>query len=192
DRPEAADAVLLAATDPANPYGVTLNWPDQNVTPMMSAAEDATTTAPGANDGSEAEDAKAEDSAARTGTRGPTRSVGAQVIIVDGLLAAYLGRGRQLLVYLPDAEPDRSRVARALAKRLADIARTGEGRVGGLLIGNIDGAPATEHPLAPFLVEAGFVRSALGFQIIRERHRPIERRPGVARWPRDATTVSDA
>src|SRR5262249_7678981 len=110
DRPEAADAVLLAATDPANPYGVTLNWPDQNGTPMMSAAEDATTTAPGANDGSEAEDAKAEDSAARTGTRGPTRSVGAQVIIVDGLLAAYLGRGRQLLVYLPDAEPDRSRV----------------------------------------------------------------------------------
>ena len=89
--------------------------------------------------------------------------------MIDGQLAAYLGRGRQLLVYLPEAEPDRSRVARALAGRLAAIARTGEGRDGGLLIGEIDGAPAAEHALAPFLITAGFAMSAFGFQIRRER-----------------------
>jgi ATP-dependent Lhr-like helicase len=156
DRQEEADAILLAATDPANPYGVTLPWPES----------------PTATDGG--------------GSRGPTRSVGAQVVIVDGQLAAYLGRGRQLFTYLPDAEPDRSRVARALSTRLADIARTGEGRVGGLLIGEIDGVPATDHALAPYLVEAGFVRSALGFQVVRERPRPsFERKPGVPRWPRE-------
>jgi ATP-dependent Lhr-like helicase len=153
DRPEQAEAIILAATDPANPYGVTLAWPESGST--------------------------------TDGARGPTRSVGAQVIIVDGQLSAYLGRGRQLFAYLPEAEPDRSRVARALASRLADIARTGEGRVGGLLIGEIDGVPATDHALAPYLVEAGFVRSALGFQIVRERHRALERRPGVPRWPRE-------
>jgi len=161
DRQEEAEAILIAATDPANPYGVTLPWPEQGTAP-------------------------AESSAASGGTRGPTRSVGAQVVIVDGQLAAYLGRGRQLFTYLPDAEPDRSRVARALASRLADIARTGEGRVGGLLIGEIDGVPATDHALAQYLVEAGFVRSALGFQVVRERHRPsFERKPGVPRWPRE-------
>jgi len=74
----------------------------------------------------------------------------------------------------------------SLASRLADIARTGEGRVGGLLIGEIDGVPATDHALAQYLVEAGFVRSALGFQVVRERHRPsFERKPGVPRWPRE-------
>jgi hypothetical protein len=99
--------------------------------------------------------------------------------MIDGQLAAYLGRGRQLLVYLPEVEPDRSRVARALAARLAEIARTGEGREGGLLIGEIDGAPAAEHALAPFLIGAGFVLSAFGFQIRRERLRPKPASPHI-------------
>ena len=38
--------------------------------------------------------------------RGPTRTVGSIVVLVDGALAAYVARGgRQLLVYLPDDEP---------------------------------------------------------------------------------------
>jgi ATP-dependent Lhr-like helicase len=202
DRPEEADAILLAATDPANPYGVILKWPEQGqpstaaagataaatASATASASVSARAAASASANANRASDAKAHDSdaPATASTRGPTRSVGAQVIIVDGQLAAYLGRGRQLFVYLPEAEPDRSRVARALAKRLTDIARTGEGRVGGLLIGEIDGAPAADHPMAPYLIEAGFVRSALGFQIIRERPRPrplmpLERKPGVSR-----------
>ena len=108
--------------------------------------------------------------------------MGAHVILIDGQLAAYLGRSRQLFVYLPDAEPDRSRVARALAARLADVARTGDGREGGLLIGEIDGLPAGEHPMTPFLIDAGFALSALGFQIRRERPRHSAR-------PAPATTA---
>jgi ATP-dependent Lhr-like helicase len=136
EQPEEPEVLLLAATDPANPFGTLLSWPD-----------------------------------GPTETRGPSRSVGAQVVMIDGQLAAYLGRGRQLFVYLPEAEPDRSRVARALAGRLAEIARTGEGRDGGLLIGEIDGAPAAEHALAPFLITAGFAMSAFGFQFRRDRAR---------------------
>lgn len=148
DRPEAADAVMLAATDPGNPYGTILKWPD---------------TAPAAAAAPPASDAPV------SSPRGPTRSVGAQVILVDGQLAAYLGRSRQLFVYLPEAEPDRARVARAVAEQLAIVARVGEGREGGLLIREIDGHLSADHPLAPFLAEVGFAPSAMGFQMRRDR-----------------------
>ena len=106
--PEDAETVVLAATDPANPYGTMLKWP-----------------AAGEADG--------------TGGRGPTRTVGSLVVLVNGSLAAYISRGgRQLLVFLPEDEPARSIVGRALASRLARLARAEEGR-GGLLIAEING-----------------------------------------------------
>src|SRR5262249_54286368 len=65
---DAPEVAVLAAADPANPYGATLKWP------AASPADSG---------------------------RGPTRSVGATVILVDGALAAYLARGdRQLLAFL--------------------------------------------------------------------------------------------
>ena len=97
--------------------------------------------------------------------RGPTRSVGATVILVNGALAGYLPRGdRQLITFLPEAEPDRSRTARALARVLIDRARTGGDAPRGMLIEEIDGTPPSRHPIAPFLAEAGFVAGAMGFQ----------------------------
>ena len=102
-----------------------------------------------------------------SGGRGPTRSVGSLVVLVNGSLAAYVARGgRQLLVFLPDDEPGLSTVARALAGRLANLARGEEGR-GGLLISEINGVPAADHPFAPFLADAGFNPSAMGFQMRR-------------------------
>jgi ATP-dependent helicase Lhr and Lhr-like helicase len=87
DWPEHPDVVGLAATDPANPYGTTLKWPE------LPEAD---------------------------GGRGPTRSVGALVILVNGLAGAYISRGaRQLQVFLPEDEPQRSTVARGVARRLA-------------------------------------------------------------------------
>jgi ATP-dependent Lhr-like helicase len=134
DPPVVTETVVLAATDPANPYGTMLKWP--------------------ADGGSEA-----------AGSRSPTRSVGSIVILVNGGLAAYIGRGgRQLSVYLPEDEPARGLVGRALAERLARIARREDGH-GGLLISDISGAPAAEHPFAPFLIEAGFHPSPMGFQM---------------------------
>jgi len=128
------DTVVLSATDPANAYGTMLKWP--------------ALTEPDSGTG-----------------RGPTRTVGAVVILVDGALAGYIARGgRQLLAYLPEDEPARSSVSRALAICLAAMARGEDGRTG-LLISEINGMPTADHPLAPFLIDAGFNASAMGFQM---------------------------
>jgi ATP-dependent Lhr-like helicase len=83
--------------------------------------------------------------------------------MVNGALGAYLSRGaRQLQVFVPDDEPARSTVARAVAERLAEIARAG-----GLLIAEVNGVPSPEHPIAPYLIGAGFVPSAMGFMMRR-------------------------
>jgi ATP-dependent Lhr-like helicase len=135
DVPEDPEVLVLAATDPANPYGTTLKWPE------ASAADEAA-------------------------GRGPTRSVGALVVLVNGALAAYIPRGgRQLVVFLPEDEPTRSTVGRALAEQLALLARD-EAR-GGLLVSEINGRPPADHPLTPFLIEAGFNPSAMGLQMRR-------------------------
>jgi ATP-dependent Lhr-like helicase len=134
DAPDNAETVVLAATDPANPYGTMLKWPTDVGTEIA-------------------------------GSRGPTRSVGSIVILVNGGLAAYIGRGgRQLFVFLPEDEPARGIIGRALASRLARLARVADGQ-GGLLIAEINGRPTADHPLAPFLVDAGFHASAMGFQM---------------------------
>jgi ATP-dependent Lhr-like helicase len=97
--------------------------------------------------------------------RGFTRSVGASVILVDGSLVAYLARGdRQLLTWLPEAEPQRSRAGRSVAHVLIDRARTGFDGPRGMLIEEIDGMPPATHAMAPWLVGAGFIAGALGFQ----------------------------
>ena len=99
--------------------------------------------------------------------RGPTRTAGATVILVNGRLAAYLARSdRQLSVYLPEEEPTRTVTARAVASRLFQLATASDARRG-MLVANIDGVPVGDHPLAPYLIDAGFVRGAMGFQAHR-------------------------
>ena len=145
DVPDEPEVAVLAATDPANPYGATLKWP-----------------ARGSAQASISEVKK--DSVVDAG-RGPTRSVGATVILVNGALAAYLARGdRQLLTFLPESEPDRSKVGRAVGRVLIDRARTGGDAPRGMLIEEIDGTAPSRHPMSPFLAEAGFVGGAMGFQ----------------------------
>jgi ATP-dependent Lhr-like helicase len=101
--------------------------------------------------------------------RGPSRSAGAQVVLVDGALAAFVSRGgRQAWVWLPETEPERSRVARAIATALTTIAARGlVERRGGMLLEEINGTFAGEHPLALYLSEAGFSPSPLGFNLRR-------------------------
>ncbi len=142
DDPTRTSVAVLAATDPANPYGAAIRFPAA-VTDVTSARQA----------GGSAEAVKA--------GRGATRSVGATVILIDGALAGYLPRGdRLLLVWLPEAEPDRSRVGRHLATALAERAQ----RLGGMLLEEIDGLPAPLHAIAPFFVEAGFKPGAMGLQ----------------------------
>ena len=131
------EVVMVAATDPANPYGALLRWP--------AAPEDGSTM---------------------------TRSVGARVVLVDGALTAYLRRGNpNIQVLLPEDEPERSQVARALAEFLAGYVQRadnpdGRGRTS-MLITTINGVPVVEHPLARFLLDAGFQAAPLGFNVRR-------------------------
>jgi ATP-dependent Lhr-like helicase len=137
--PEHPEVLYLAASDPANPYGSLLPWPRSG--------------------GSEENPA---------GPHGMARAAGAGVILLDGQLAAFLRRmSSGIRVFLPDDEPERSRAAAALARRLAELAAERQGRRSGLLITTINEKPAGEHFLARFLEDAGFVASAAGFQMRR-------------------------
>ncbi|CAN5790458.1 ATP-dependent helicase [soil metagenome] len=138
DEPDDPEVVLLAATDPANPFGTMLKWPNTGLPAVASAK-------------------------AAVATRGATRTVGAQVVLVNGYLAAYISRGgRQILAWLPEDEPQRSAIGPPLAGQLAAMAR-----LGGLIIAEVSGVATADHPLAPYLVEAGFNPSAMGFMMRR-------------------------
>ena len=99
--PESPNAIVLAATDPANPYGTILPW-----TQLEGEAE--TAGAPHAM----------------------ARAAGASVVLINGQLAAYLRRRNpSILVFLPESEPEQSHFARKLAGQLAEIAiRRQQGR----------------------------------------------------------------
>ena len=185
EAPDEPEVVVLAATDPANPYGATLKWPRRSTQDSQPASASAQALA-GASD------------AVDVGPS-PTRSVGATVVLVNGGIAAYLARGdRQLLTWMPDAEPDRSKVARSVARALIDRARTGGDAPRGMLIEQIDGLLPAAHVFAPYLAEAGFTSGALGMQaILRSRQSSVashespvagRQSPGAGRPPK--STVS--
>jgi len=135
--PATPEAVFLAAADPANPYGSILPWP------------------------------RLEEGAAAS-MHGMSRTRGAGVILVNGAMAAYVRRQNPALrVFLPDSEPERTQMGRALAGKLAELAIRWQGRRTGMLIGAINEAPAREHLLAQHLLDAGFRDSAQGFQMRR-------------------------
>jgi ATP-dependent Lhr-like helicase len=144
---EKPEFVQLAAADPANPYGSVLRWPD------LPAMDDDSETAP----------------------RILTRAAYAEVILRNGQLVAWLRRNNpNLLVFLPADEPERSRVAAGLAHFLC--ARGQERMLGarhqGVLITTINSQPVTAHPLARFLMDAGFYSGPLGMHL-RRLHLPV-------------------
>ena len=152
DAPDEEEATVMAATDPANPYGATLKWPSRRSTQNAGNKSDSAGSAGSASNVVDA-------------GRGPTRSVGSTVILVNGALAAYLARGdHMLLTFLPDAEPDRSKAGRAISRMLIERARTGGDAPRGKLIEEIDGLPPALHSMAPFLLEAGFIDGAMGYR----------------------------
>ncbi|MGE3858307.1 MAG: crosslink repair DNA glycosylase YcaQ family protein [Dehalococcoidia bacterium] len=108
--------------------------------------------------------------------RGASRAAGARVVLVGGRVAAWIGRGRrQLLVALPDAEPDRSAAGRALAAELVRVGRTGPEGLRGWLIEEINGAPAAGDDFAPYLLDAGFTQSGRHLQLrVARMPRPVD------------------
>jgi len=153
----ASEVLILAATDPANPYGSALRWPGSGANPSdESAVADS--------------DGAADDDATATRTLRPQRAAGARVILVDGELRGYLGRtGKHLLTFLPTDEPaQQSSEATTLAAALVRAASPERP----LAIVRIDGQAAEESPLAPLLVRVGFRPSRHGYL---HRGEPTER-----------------
>jgi ATP-dependent Lhr-like helicase len=148
---DSSEVVMLAATDPANPYGALMRWP--------AAPEEGSSL---------------------------TRSVGARVVLVDGALTAYLRRGNtNMQVMLPEEEPGRSRTARALAEFLVGHVQKlevdgGERGRGGLLITSVNGVAVGEHPMARYLLDAGFQAAPLGFNVRRGLPALPRRNEGIA------------
>lgn len=119
-----SSAVVLAATDPASPWGNALAWPE---TPD---------------------------------TGRPQRVAGAQVLIVNGLLAGYLNRNReQLISFLPDDSSQRTIVTQSLAETLASFAEPGHS----MLLSKIDGQSPTQSDLSGALLSAGFSSTTKGY-----------------------------
>jgi ATP-dependent helicase Lhr and Lhr-like helicase len=130
------EMVMLTATDPANPYGALLKWPDVGANTSL------------------------------------TRSVGSKVVLCDGCLVMYWRRGNpNVQVFLPEDEPERSQVAKALAEFLvARVRAEREESVHlrrGLLIATVNGIRVGESAMAQPLLEVGFAVGAMGFYVRR-------------------------
>jgi ATP-dependent Lhr-like helicase len=148
DVPDMFKAVVLSASDPASPYGSILKWPAPAWADEIAQLAGQNAIAPG------------------DGGRGPTRTAGALVVLVDGYAGGYLRRGeRELLLFMPSAEPARSRATHAVARALARMSVAREEGRRGMLLADIDGVPATGHPAARLFVEAGFIPTAMGLQL---------------------------
>ncbi|HTR04542.1 MAG TPA: DEAD/DEAH box helicase [Thermoanaerobaculia bacterium] len=101
----------------------------------------------------------------------PQRAAGAHVILRNGALLGWLGRGdTNLAALLPEGEPDRQNAARDLARALAALVDSGKRRA--VLVARVDGADPASSALAPHLLEAGFQRGSRGY--VRRRA------PGIA------------
>jgi ATP-dependent Lhr-like helicase len=99
----------------------------------------------------------------------PQRSAGAVVVLHQGALLGWMGRGENPLVtFLPEAEPERSSRARALAHALGSLVDRGHRPA--LLVSTVDGQVASRSALAPVFVEAGFTPSAQG--LLKRRTEP--------------------
>jgi ATP-dependent Lhr-like helicase len=134
-RKEEPQTVVLAAADPANPYGGALAWPERSARAV---------------DGQPA--------AERPGHR-PGRKAGAVVILVDGELILYVERGGRTLLTFSD-DPDRlRRAADALALAVRD------GALGRLAVERADGGEVYASPMARALTEAGFRPTARGLRL---------------------------
>jgi ATP-dependent Lhr-like helicase len=144
---EKPEFVQMAATDPANPYGSVLKWPE------LAAAEEESDGAP----------------------RLLTRAAYAEVILRNGELVAWLKRNNpHVLVFLPGEEPERSQAAEGLARFLyvRGQERMAADRHQGVLITTINGQPVAAHPMARFLLDAGFHPGPLGLHLRAPAVRP--------------------
>jgi ATP-dependent helicase Lhr and Lhr-like helicase len=161
--PASPEALHLAAADPANPYGTLIPWPK-----IAGQSDEAATR------------------------HAMARTSGASVILINGQLAAFLRRRNpSVRVFLPEAEPELTPFARELAAKLAQLAVRRLNLRQGLLIGEINDAPAREHFLAAVLQEAGFVNTVLGYQMRRTKPLIVSEEPAEEIEDEDAPDIQE-
>jgi ATP-dependent helicase Lhr and Lhr-like helicase len=138
DGSDSRRAVTLAATDPANPYGAALAWPDRS-----GPADDAVGGSPGHR---------------------PGRKAGALVVLVDGELVLYVERGgRTLLTFLGEvADPADDRLGIAV-DALALAVR--DGSLGRMTVQRADGEQVLGTSLGAALEAAGFSATPRGLRL---------------------------
>ncbi|HEY0870912.1 MAG TPA: crosslink repair DNA glycosylase YcaQ family protein, partial [Acidothermaceae bacterium] len=138
---ESPRAIVLAATDPANPYGAALPWPTRTVragSPLAAPPE-------------------------REGHR-PGRKAGALVVLVDGELAVYVERGgKTLLSFEPESNEAAPDVIQTAVEALALAVR--DGWLGRLDVERADGGSVLQSPLGTALEAAGFRATPRGLRL---------------------------
>ena len=142
---------MLAASDPANPYGASIAWPERGL------------TEPGDEPSQEAGAEPGEGGRSRRKGHQPSRKAGALVVLVDGDLVLYVERGgKTMLCWSDDVER-----LQAAADALALAVR--EGALGRLTVEKADGASllGSGHPLVQALSQAGFHMTPRGLRLRR-------------------------
>ncbi|MGH3621422.1 MAG: Lhr family helicase, partial [Sciscionella sp.] len=135
--PSEPTAIVLAAADPAQPYGAALAWPESN-------------SVDGGAGG---------DGSGKRGSHRPGRKAGALAVLVEGGLALYVERGgRSLLSFTSDET-----VLHAAADALAATVRNGW--LDQLTVQRADGTTALGSKLADVLTGAGFRTTPKGLRL---------------------------
>jgi ATP-dependent helicase Lhr and Lhr-like helicase len=149
-RDSAPSAVVLAASDPANPYGAALGWPARVTDLGDGPREPSRAAQPGRR-------------AALNPGHKPGRKAGALVVLVDGALTLYVERGGKTLLSWTDDPAMLQSAADALALAVH------EGALGKLTVEKADGASVLrpDHPLATALAGAGFHATPRGLRLRR-------------------------
>ncbi|MEO6142392.1 MAG: DEAD/DEAH box helicase, partial [Dermatophilaceae bacterium] len=155
-------SVVLAASDPANPYGAALGWPERGAEPKSERGD----TEPGPNEAEGTRAGAIEPGDTKPGPRSghqPGRKAGALVVLVDGALILYVERGGKTLLSWTDDPASLQSAADALALTVR------EGALGKITVEKADGDPVlgSDHPLAAALAGAGFHATPRGLRLRR-------------------------
>jgi ATP-dependent Lhr-like helicase len=147
-------ALVLAASDPANPYGAALGWPARvtDLSDHPAEPKPETKTEPG----------RRRSPSPSQGHR-PGRKAGALVVLVDGALTLYVERGGKTLLSWTDDHTLLQSAADALALAVR------EGALGKLTVEKADGTSVLlpDLPLAQALAGAGFHATPRGLRLRR-------------------------
>jgi ATP-dependent Lhr-like helicase len=146
-------ALVLAATDPAQPYGAALPWPARPVGSEQSGSWPARPVGSEQSGPSRSPEATSSSSSSSSGqvTRRPARVAGAHVVLVGAQPVLYLERGHRALQVFCSADDPRVEVA-LLA--LADAARSGA--VGRIALERVNGVSVLGTRWETALAAVGF------------------------------------